>query len=190
ATTLFSATPTPTPAGCSGSTYTIKSDDTCQSISISQGISTVALLTANNLQSKCLNFPKSGSLCIPASGKCQVHTVAANETCSSLADTYSVTWAQIVSWNAIVGVGCTKISSYVGYQLCVSNPGGTYVNPYPSPTTATTSTSLQWPPPSIALNTTPYCVRQYLTGPGDTCNGTLASYGLTMEQFYAWNPDV
>lgn len=106
---MFDVIPTPT-AGCNGTTYAIRSGDTCQSVSASQGIDTIGLLTANNLQAKCQNFPKSGTLCIPTAAKCQVYAVKANDTCAKIAIAKSVTWVQIVTWNPIVGKACNKIS--------------------------------------------------------------------------------
>jgi LysM repeat protein len=128
--TTLPTVPGPTYSTCVGSSYRIRSSDTCQSIATSQNVSTVALMMANNLQSKCMNFPTSGSLCIPASGKCSIYTVKTNDTCAIVANQVGVAWAQIVSWNPIVGVGCAMLPAYVGFQICISNPGGTWVNPY------------------------------------------------------------
>lgn len=146
-TTMFSAMPTAT--GCVGTTYSINSGDTCHSISTSQGIDTIGLLTSNNLQSKCNSFPTTGTLCIPTAAKCQVYTSKANDTCAKIADLYSLTWTQIVSWNPIVGMGCAKLSTYVGYQFCVSNPGGNWVNPNPLNVTSATVGRYSYSPQTI-----------------------------------------
>jgi len=123
-TTYTSTVATSTAAACMGSTYTIESGDTCHSVAISQDINTVALLSANNLQAYCANFPTSGSLCIPTSQKCPIYTVTTNDTCSSIALAYNTTWAKIVSWNPDVGQGCSNLTgSHLGYQLCVNTPG-------------------------------------------------------------------
>ena len=136
------ATPQPT---CSGTTYTLKSGDTCQSVSTSQHISTSDLLAANTLESACRNFPTSGSLCIPSARVCNPYTVTASDTCSSIAIglTHSgkpTSFAQIVSWNPAVGAGCTNLQNLVGTVICVSAPGG-YTGTMPGSTTTTVTST-------------------------------------------------
>ncbi|KAF2733509.1 hypothetical protein EJ04DRAFT_439015, partial [Polyplosphaeria fusca] len=123
---------TPTPTGCVGVTYKIKSGDTCQSVSSSQGISTGDLLDANNLQIFCANFPKSGNLCIPTAAKCKTYTVKSGDTCASIGDDHGLTWTQVVTWNDAFGFACQSIDKVVGWTACVSNPGGDWINPDPS----------------------------------------------------------
>jgi len=138
-TTSGSTTSTSASASCIGSKYTIKSKDTCQSISMSQGISTVLLLSQNNLRGYCTNFPTSGSLCIPTASQCTAYTIKTNDTCISIADGAHVTWAQVVSWNPSLGRACQNLPQYIGYVICISNPGGSYINP--SPTTISVSST-------------------------------------------------
>jgi LysM domain len=110
----------PTSTACVGKTYAIKSGDTCNSVAASQGISTVNLLSANNLQAFCVNFPTSGSLCIPTAYTCTTYVIKTGDTC-----TY-----------------CQNAAQYVGYVACASNPVGSWVNPYPSSSTVSSSTKL------------------------------------------------
>lgn len=128
-TSVSSATPT-----CSGSSYAISASESCQSISMAKGISSYDLLQSNSLQAFCREFPTSGSLCIPSLLICEPYLVKENDTCSAIQSQYSIIYSQILAWNPVLGTSCTNIGQYVGYVICVSNPGGTWVNP--SPTTS------------------------------------------------------
>jgi LysM repeat protein len=132
------SSPVPT---CLGSQYTIQTGDNCNSISTSKGISTTGLSTANNLLAFCTNFPSTGTLCIPTASLCTVYTVQTGDTCASIGTKHSASWAQIVSWNPALGRGCGNLADYVGYEICISNPGGSWVNPSPNLTTTASSTS-------------------------------------------------
>ncbi|KAH7081116.1 hypothetical protein BKA63DRAFT_201695 [Paraphoma chrysanthemicola] len=136
---------TPTPSGtCDGTTYTVRNSDTCQSIAVARGISVSGLLTANNLPAFCAKFPISGLLCIPTAERCRVYNVKSGDTCVSIADANKLTWAQLVSWNLVLGADCSNIAANVGYLICISTPGGNWVNPSggndtPSPTPDTST---------------------------------------------------
>lgn len=143
---MFSATastgdatePTPT---CDGTTYEISEGESCQDISAAAGISTLRLLLANNLGSFCSNFPASGSLCIPDDATCTPYTVEEDDTCASIAKAQEKTYTQIVSWNPELGRDCQNIKRHVGYAICVSSPGGEWVNPRPVDRPTSTSTT-------------------------------------------------
>ena len=90
------AVPTST---CLGNIYTIKATDDCHSISKSQGIGTGWLLSDNNLQAYCSDFPKNGTLCL--TNKCRVYTVKAKDTCESIATSFNITEVQFKSWNPV-----------------------------------------------------------------------------------------
>jgi len=127
------STTTDTGDECNGSQYQLKPSDTCQSVSISQGISTIRLILANNIQAFCNEFPTAGTLCIPQDWKCTPYTVRERDTCSSIASAQKKRWSQIAAWNPELGRGCNKISRWVGYVICVSSPGGEWINPSPMP---------------------------------------------------------
>ncbi|KAK3371125.1 hypothetical protein B0T24DRAFT_721309 [Lasiosphaeria ovina] len=102
------------------------------------------LLAANNLVSSCRSFPAAGrTLCIPAASACAPHRVdfAAGETCASIARAAGVSALQLAAWNPELGTPCRLDRSrlYDGYTLCVSPPGGAWVNPRPSASVTTTA---------------------------------------------------
>ncbi|KAI8945349.1 hypothetical protein F4801DRAFT_568522 [Xylaria longipes] len=142
----ITGTPTATPT-CAGKTYTIGASDTCQGISTSQGISTYDLIWNNNLTSGCENFPTSGTLCIPSAASCEPYTVLATDSCSSIQSKFSLLYSQLISWNPSLGVGCQGLNGTVGFVICVSTPGGNWINPNTSDisTVAPPPTSLPQP---------------------------------------------
>ncbi|KAI1281722.1 carbohydrate-binding module family 50 protein [Xylaria sp. FL0933] len=121
----IAATPTAKPT-CVGKTYTIGVSDTCQGISISQGISTYNLIWNNNLTSACENFPTSGTLCIPSAASCTPYTVLATDTCPSIQSKFSLLYSQLISWNPSLGVACQGLDATIGFVICVSTPGGSW----------------------------------------------------------------
>ncbi|KAK3367561.1 hypothetical protein B0H63DRAFT_515399 [Podospora didyma] len=142
-TTWITMAPTATSA-CAGTVYTLKAGDNCRSVSLAQGISTTHLLSANNLQAYCANFPTAGTLCIPKARKCKPYQLKADltDSCRTVAAAQNATYAQIVSWNPEVGEFCESIKNLAkgGQVLCVSTPGGGWVNPYPETTSASSFT--------------------------------------------------
>jgi len=206
---------TPTPTGCVGTTYTIKSTDTCQSISAAQGLSTADLLIYNNLEGFCTNFPKTGSLCIPTDAKCKTYSIKTGDTCASIADANKLTWTQMVTWNPVFGQGCERIGNFTGWTACVSNPGGDWVNPdpttevsstIPTPTNLGTDASLL-PKPTFggSINGSDVWTYKYAPGSRLDCylyaNGTQfgnsaacadvgKGYGVTVQNLTDWNPSL
>jgi LysM repeat protein len=136
----FPCRATPTAVPCTGTTYNILLGDTCNSIAESHGIDTVGLLAANHLAS-CASLPTSGTLCIPTASQCTTYTVQSGDTCNTIADAHGLIFAQIVSWNAVLLKDCSAIVNAVGTQICVSTPGGGWVDPDPSDTIALTTTA-------------------------------------------------
>ncbi|KAF4812172.1 LysM domain-containing protein [Colletotrichum siamense] len=124
--------PTSTPE-CVGTTYTIQSGDTCLSISKSRGVSTSQLLTANHLPAFCSNFPSSGTICIPDSISCKTYEMVKGDKCRDVASKNDISWTQVVTWNPELGQACEYIDNFAsrGYILCASNPGGSWVHPFP-----------------------------------------------------------
>lgn len=134
--TTLPAAPTPS---CAGQRYTVRAGDSCRTVSFARGISTVSLLTANNLRAYCANFPEAGgSLCIPTASVCKPYQLKADlaDTCHSIARAAGITWTQLVSWNPELGEYCESLSALAGGAgpvICISQPGGGWTNPSPDP---------------------------------------------------------
>ncbi|KAG7291439.1 hypothetical protein NEMBOFW57_001458 [Staphylotrichum longicolle] len=147
ATTASAAASSTVAAGCQGKTYTIQAGDTCTSVSLSQRISTVQLLMANNLRADCSSFPTSGTVCIPSAALCDAYRVSnesPSQSCKDLATAANATVLQIVAWNPELGAGCVNLARQTeGYTVCLSPPGGSWVDPHPSSTAIVTTTSIE-----------------------------------------------
>ncbi|KAL5040877.1 hypothetical protein BDW71DRAFT_212672 [Aspergillus fruticulosus] len=189
-----SVTSTPPPsASCAGHTYTVQGNDTCQSISQSQGIGTAWLLQDNGLAAWCNNFPTEGDLCIEST--CTPYVVRTNDTCKSIALANSVSEVQLMTWNPIVGPSCRSISSSVGDVICLSPPGDEAFTETATATTATTTTATPGPtaapvPTNIANGTNTNCARYYQVLPGDYCNLVILKFGISLEDFLFLNTGV
>lgn len=77
------------------------------------------------------------SICLPA--PCTLHQIATNDTCDSLAASFSsptlnVTIVSFLSWNANINGLCDSLPA--GDYVCASAPGGSYVPPPPPPGSA------------------------------------------------------
>jgi LysM repeat protein len=95
--TTTSVIPTPTPI-CTGSSYTIKPGDTCESIAKSQHIGTGWLITDNDLTIDC-DIPASGSLCLV--NTCKTVTLQKGDTCDTVAQANKISVAQLKAWNLV-----------------------------------------------------------------------------------------
>ncbi|KAM7184015.1 hypothetical protein V8F33_013246 [Rhypophila sp. PSN 637] len=136
--------PTSTPAPCVGTQYTVKTGDNCRSVSLAQGISTNDLLVTNELRSFCANFPAPGAkICIPTAKKCKPYQLKADlsDECRTIADKEGIRWVQLVSWNPELGEYCEYLHRLAkeGHVICVSMPGGKWVNPNPETPVVTTT---------------------------------------------------
>ncbi|KAK4210390.1 hypothetical protein QBC37DRAFT_292564 [Rhypophila decipiens] len=175
--------PTETPS-CDGTTYTIQAGDTCQSISLAQGIGTAWLLMDNSLPAWCDKFPTSGTLCLE--NKCEVVTVPANATCHSIAKSANITEVQLKAWNVVLNAGCYNIEKMEGYQLCVSPPGDEYIDPTPPEPVTTPAPA----PTDLAEGTNPRCARFYQVQPDEYCNLIVMRFGISLPDFYFLNPGI
>lgn len=96
---------------------------------------------ANGLSNLCYLFPTLGTVCIPTALKCETYIVKTGDTCQSIQLQFSIMFSQVVAWNWGLGTACQNLASYVGYAICVSNPGGNWVDPNPPTTTTGVTTS-------------------------------------------------
>ncbi|KAI0141569.1 hypothetical protein GGR57DRAFT_404025 [Xylariaceae sp. FL1272] len=174
----ISATAMPSPT-CAGKIYTLKSSDTCQSVSTSQEISTADMIWENNLTSHCENFPTSGTLCIPSAANCEPYTVLGTDTCSSIQSKFGILYSQLISWNPSLGIGCQALNSTVGLVICVSTPGGGWINPN------TSDVSTIAPPPSTLQ--TPTLLTGALTAMSALPTATYVPYSTNKTTPYANN---
>lgn len=96
--------------------YTVKTDDTCQSISQANSVSTYGLISINSLDLYCSKLPSE--LCLPDS--CAAHIWTTTDTCANVTAEYGVSMVNFLSWNPIFDDYCTNAGPYwANWTVCV-----------------------------------------------------------------------
>lgn len=116
--------------------------------------------------------------------------------CSDLQEDYSVTGEQLITWNPWLASDCdtnlyADLAEYDKRSVCIgvnaTAPHGTMTE-LPSSTLsqpATSTTAAMGPTQSDTLSG---CVKFYTVSSGDTCYNIETTNGITLDQFFDWNP--
>lgn len=129
------------------------------------------------------------------------HLVESGDTCAAITSDAGIALTDFYSWNPAVGTDCANldIGDYVcikilGYGISVS--AVSTARPTSSKavsTSATSSTStgngITTPMP-IQTGMISTCDSFYLVVSGDSCSDLATSQGISLTNFYAWNPAV
>ncbi|KAI0903549.1 hypothetical protein F4823DRAFT_269713 [Ustulina deusta] len=137
-----------------------------------------------------------------------------SETCSDIASAAGITLTEFYAWNPAVGDTCSNL--LVDYWVCVgvAGSGATTTTTITAPTsttsstvkpttttsittsttfstkTTTTSTNGIATPTPIQTGTVSNCDDFYLVRSGDSCANIASAEGISLSNFYAWNPAV
>ncbi|KAK4031910.1 hypothetical protein C8A01DRAFT_41650 [Parachaetomium inaequale] len=116
------------------------------------------------------------------------YDVVAGDTCDTIPVAFGITRAQFLSWNPAVSSDCTQ-NFWVGYAYCVG------VGSSPAPTSTPAAGSSGAPgspiPGAPTFSGIPCtCNKYYTIVSGDTCPTVAAKFGISRDQFLAWNPAV
>jgi len=97
--------------------YPIKANETCNSIAVSQNVSTYAVYGPSALQ--CDSLPVGSSICL--FGPCRQYQVKSSDSCDSIiaAAGLSIDPAVFLSWNPNIDALCTNIKGLVGEFICL-----------------------------------------------------------------------
>ncbi|KAJ6013314.1 hypothetical protein N7540_007905 [Penicillium herquei] len=119
----------------------------------------------------------------------EFYLVVSGDTCAAILSTWGITLAQFYAWNPAVGSTCANL--WVDDYVCVDSSVATSqtVTTTAASTTTTSSDGVSTPSP-IQTGMTSTCDEFYLVASGDTCAAILSTWGITLAQFYAWNPAV
>lgn len=92
--------------------------DTCNSIAVSQNVSTWAVYDASGIRD-CSNLPTGSSLYLQ--GQCWLYQVKETNTCDSIiaAARIKVSPSTFVAWNPNINPVCTNLFSSVGDYICL-----------------------------------------------------------------------
>ncbi|KAK1751404.1 hypothetical protein QBC47DRAFT_434461 [Echria macrotheca] len=206
--------PTTVPSGTTNACYrwyVIQSGDSCSLIEASFGITFAQLQGWNpSLKSDCSNLLLGEAYCVEGgtavtatatststfatpgaptpsgtTGQCFVfHTVVSGDSCFAIEQTYGITMAQLQAWNPQLASDCSNL--LLGDAYCVSG-----VTPSSSSTgVPSTTTAFATPGAPTPSGTTSRCFQYHTIVSGDTCFGIEQTFGITMAQLQAWNPQL
>ncbi|OOQ86161.1 hypothetical protein PEBR_22597 [Penicillium brasilianum] len=129
------------------------------------------------------------------------HLVVSGDTCADIAADAGISLTDFISWNPDVGSDCSGL--WLGYYICIAADSNSSSS---SPTTSTTTTPTTTTATTTSISTstgngvttpTPYesditddCDEFHLVVSGDTCADIVSDAGITLDDFYSWNPTV
>ncbi|KAH7140925.1 carbohydrate-binding module family 50 protein [Dactylonectria macrodidyma] len=121
--------------------------------------------------------------------------VSDTDTCKSIAKANGVTVANLIAWNSDFGTDCGGLEPE--YYICVAVDADATSQATTASTTSTISsaseTSTEGPvstPTPVREGMTTECRKFYLQQSGDLCYSMAQDVGITLEEFYEWNPAV
>ncbi|KXJ87067.1 hypothetical protein Micbo1qcDRAFT_185706 [Microdochium bolleyi] len=137
------------------------------------------------------------------------HVVSASDSCQSVADKAGISIVDFYAWNPAVSKDCTT-NFWLGQAYCVHREGqGISLSSSSSTTTPTTSANPTPPGPTHTASTTSSSAPTKPTPPGpthtgqpancnkwdvvvsgDSCGSMASDNGISVDQFYTWNPAV
>ncbi|RPA93364.1 hypothetical protein L873DRAFT_1816021 [Choiromyces venosus 120613-1] len=110
--------------------------------------------------------------------------IHSGDTCSSIATANGISLSTFLAWNPAAGSDCSGLWS--GYYACVGTGAtgdpNTPVGPAVPATPAKPSPTQSGIPSS--------CKKWHLVASGDTCASIASSQGISLANFYSWNPAV
>ncbi|KAI8944635.1 hypothetical protein F4801DRAFT_571068 [Xylaria longipes] len=110
------------------------------------------------------------------------HKVVSGDTCSDLSVANGISLADFYSWNPDVGSTCALL--ILDYYVCVGTIGGS------TPTTTTSPGNGIATPTPTQTGMTKSCNKFHKVVSGDSCSDLATSNGISLSDFYSWNPDV
>lgn len=119
------ATPPPSAGGqsrdCSGCWYTVAQEDTCECISLDASVGTDNMIIRNSLDYQCHDLTPGMEICLEDT--CDLHQVAAEDTCDKIVAGQDYQLTQLISWNPTIHMDCDNLDTMVGRYICISPPG-------------------------------------------------------------------
>ncbi|KAK9646497.1 hypothetical protein HCH54_005237 [Aspergillus fumigatus] len=182
---------TPSNASClSSNFYTVQSGENIQAIAKAQGVPTGPLRTLNGIFLDGTNLLQGQNLCLPR--QCPVYLVQPGDTCNTIAEAYSLSIADLISYNPSLNRACSNL--IVGDNICVGLSGQTYTPTTIAGATATKTeqyaTTTTAPPGPTGYGTTKQCGSYYQATDGDTCEQISLAYSISASLFMAINPAI
>ncbi|KAK5655842.1 hypothetical protein OQA88_5381 [Cercophora sp. LCS_1] len=171
------------PRNCTGTQYTVKKGDTCESISRANSVATDRMIDLNKLDYSCNTLQVGSALRIL--DKCTTMVVEKNQTCASIIKGKPIHIPELEAWNPTLASLCSSplhpnLDALFGRTLCLSPPGGA-----PVPTLTATPTVV---PTKEHLTITSPIFSEWKTsltmGDCDPANATTSWYTPTFNPSY------
>ncbi|KAH7120729.1 hypothetical protein EDB81DRAFT_914530 [Dactylonectria macrodidyma] len=109
------------------------------------------------------------------------HVVVSGDTCSKITTAAGVSLTNFYAWNPAVGSTCASL--FLGDYVCIGVIGSV------APTKTTTGNGITTPTP-IQTGMVTDCDKFHLVVSGDGCYDIAAAAGISLNDFYDWNPAV
>ncbi|KAE8150567.1 hypothetical protein BDV25DRAFT_172050 [Aspergillus avenaceus] len=192
--TASSVVATATSTSSCDEVYKVEASDDCNSVAKSLSVSTYNLLQTNQLDLYCQTFAGQvgQTLCVPP--KCTTHTWTARDTCNSVVGSLAnVTLPQFLAWNPNFNSLCLNSPFFIGYEVCISPPGGYLSNGSgddSGPTATATSTGVATIPTNAVDGSTRNCSQWYTVVKGDECGRVSMAHSISLADFYFLNPEI
>lgn len=125
--------------------------------------------------------------------KCDAfYLVKSGDQCGTIASTHGISLSNFYLWNPAVGSSCATLG--LGDYVCVNIIGGTTSTSLKMTTTSTkrtttTGNGISTPTP-VQTGMITKCDSFYLVKSGDQCGTIASSHGISLANFYLWNPAV
>ncbi|KAH6699753.1 hypothetical protein BKA61DRAFT_706408 [Leptodontidium sp. MPI-SDFR-AT-0119] len=118
------------------------------------------------------------------------HVVASGDSCQSVADDASISLDDFYAWNPAVSKDCTT-NFWLGQAYCIHREGqGISISSSSATVTSSTATTEPTPPAPTHSGQPANCNKWDVVQSGDSCGSLAADNGISVDQFYAWNPAV
>lgn len=139
------------------------------------------------------NYSDGGRSLENLTDKTCTHSFAAVRLCADVAYDAQITTQQLAAWNPWVGPDCDA-GVYAGLAagatrpVCIGVQGSAPSSTTTSSSPPTSTSSAPGPGAPTQTGIAPGCSSFYVAGAGEGCWGIANDHGITLEQFYAWNP--
>ncbi|KAF8859499.1 hypothetical protein BDZ45DRAFT_358156 [Acephala macrosclerotiorum] len=112
------------------------------------------------------------------------YTVSANDSCWDIEQEFDITLDEFIALNTYVDSNCDGL--WPDYSYCVDGVPLASTTTSSAAATTTTATAVTTPTP-IQTGMASGCTVFYEAKTGDGCYDIATAYGITLDEFYAWN---
>ena len=117
----------------------------------------------------------------------EFYLVQVGDQCGTIASSNGISLAHFYEWNPAVGTTCTGL--WGDTYVCISIIGASPTITTPPSTTTSSGNGITTPTP-IQPGMVGNCDAFYFVKSGDQCGTIASSNGISLAQFYEWNPAI